>query len=125
MPSTGVDRRTGVVISGLDHVRQSVEVIFTTAIGSRVLRRTFGSRIPGLLMRENLTPEAMARFFFALTVAIDLWEPRLQVTRVFYPAPPNVPSTIRMGAIAFAVLCSYRPEALSGDTTSDVQAIYL
>ena len=34
MPSTGIDRRTGKVLTGLDHVRQSVEVIFTTPIGA-------------------------------------------------------------------------------------------
>ena len=125
MPSTGIDRRTGKVLAGLAHVRQSVGVIFATSIGTRVMRRTFGSRVPALLMRENLTADALARFFFAVVVAIDAWEPRLRVLRVLYPAPPNAPALMRIGGIAMAIRCSYRPNALQGDTTTDVREVWL
>lgn len=125
MSSTGIDRRTGAVLTGLDHVRQSVAVILTTRIGSRVMRRTFGAAVPALLMRENLTAEALARFLFAVTVAIDAWEPRLRVVQVVCPAPPNAAPGLRLGSLALAVLCSYRPHALQGDTTTDVREIWL
>ncbi|HAL68756.1 MAG TPA: phage baseplate protein, partial [Pseudomonas sp.] len=34
----GLDRRTGESISGLDHLRQSIEDILTTPLGSRRMR---------------------------------------------------------------------------------------
>lgn len=125
MPSTGIDRRTGAVISDLVHVRQSVEVIFTAPVGTRIMRRLFGSKIPALLMRENLTADALARFFFAVTVAIDAWEPRLRVIQVLFPAPENKPAAMSFGKLRLAVLCSYRPHALQGDTATDVREVWL
>lgn len=38
----GMDRRTGKFISGDEHLEQSMEVLFTTSIGSRVMRRDLG-----------------------------------------------------------------------------------
>ena len=125
MSSIGIDRRTGRVLTGLAHVRQSVVVIWTTVIGTRVMRRLFGSRVPALLMRENLTDDALARFFFAIIVSVDAWEPRLRVVHVFYPAPPNAPEMMRLGGVALSVLCSYRPHALQGDIVTDVEEVWL
>ena len=125
MPSTGIDRYTGKVLTGLAHTRQSVEVIFTTPIGARIMRRTFGSAVPALLGRENLTEAALARFFFAIVVAIDLWEPRLRVAKVNYPAPQNTKARFRLGQMGMQVLASYRPNALQGDFTSDVVIVDL
>ena len=119
MPSNGINRRTGKLLTDLDHVRQSVEVIFTTHIGSRVMRRTFGSAVPPLLMRQNLTAEALALFFFAIKVAIDLWEPRLLVQQVLYPVPANSSNRFRIGQVQFRVRAIYRPYATSGDFTTD------
>jgi len=41
----GMDRRTGLPLSGLDHLRQSIEDILTTPIGSRRMRPGYGSRL--------------------------------------------------------------------------------
>ncbi len=125
MPSTGINRDNGKVIHDIDHVRQSVQVIFTTALFSRVMRRLFGSYVPALLERENLTPDALARFFLAIIVAIDLWEPRLRVLKVIYPAPQNTTAGARTGKLGMRVLALYRPNALQGDFTSDVMTIDL
>lgn len=124
MPSTGIDRDTGLPLSGLDHVRQSLQVIFTTAIGQRVIRRTFGSAVPDVLGRNLVTP-TLTRFWLAVTMAVDLWEPRLRVVQVLYPVPPNAPTALRVGGLAVAVLADYRPHALEGDTVTDVQRLYL
>ena len=124
MASAGINAQTGAVISDLDHVRQSFRCIFSTRITSRVLARTFGSHVPGVLGR-NLTPATLAIFWMAIVVAIDLWEPRLRVVQILYPAPPNAPTAMRLGQIAVAILADYRPNALEGDTTTDVQQIYL
>ena len=124
MASTGIDRDTGLPLSDLDHVRQSFRVIFTTRIGERVMRRTFGSAVPEVLGR-NLAASTLSLFFQAIWIAVTLWEPRLQVVQVLYPAPPNTPALMRLGGITLAILADYRPYALSGDITTGVQRIYI
>jgi Bacteriophage baseplate protein W len=46
----GIDASTGKNISGLAHLRQSVRDILSTPIGTRVLRRDYGSRLPRLVV---------------------------------------------------------------------------
>ena len=41
----GMDRRTGKPLSGLDHLRQSIEDILATPVGSRRMRPEYGSQI--------------------------------------------------------------------------------
>lgn len=122
--STGIDRETGLPLSDLDHVRQAFRTIFTTRIGSRVMRRTFGALVPDILGR-NLAPSTLALFFHAIWIAVDLWEPRLRIVQVLYPAPANTPSRLRLGGLDLAILADYRPYALAGDVTTGVQRIYL
>lgn len=112
----GIDRRTGKMISGFAHVVQSLSVIFKTRIGSRVLRRLFGSEIPGLL-GKNIVPSTFLRFATAVHVAVELWEPRFRVRQVTFPSDRNDPDEIRKGRIGIAMLGEYRPRALQGDFT--------
>lgn len=80
MSFVGVSK-TGGRIEGIAHLRQSVETILTTPIGSRVLRRDFGSRLPDLI-DQNITPSWKMRLYAAVVDALSKWEPRLKVTRV-------------------------------------------
>jgi phage baseplate assembly protein W len=80
---SGVDRNTGRIISGWDHVEQSIEVIFATPFHQRVLRRWVGSFVPHIL-GESAVPRIITRFFWAIATAIDLWEPRYRVKQVFF-----------------------------------------
>ncbi|MBK5910131.1 hypothetical protein CCR85_01310 [Rhodothalassium salexigens] len=43
--ATGMDRRTGQALDATRHVRQSVEDILTTPVGTRVMRRDYGSHL--------------------------------------------------------------------------------
>ncbi|PJR88127.1 phage baseplate protein [Ochrobactrum sp. 695/2009] len=38
----GIDRHTGKVIAEPEHIRQSIEVILTTPVGTRIMREEFG-----------------------------------------------------------------------------------
>ena len=47
----GMDGTTGAKLAGIDHLRQSIRDILTTRIGTRVMRRDYGSDLPGLIDR--------------------------------------------------------------------------
>ncbi len=125
MPSNGIDRRTFKVLTGLDHVRQSVEVIFSTPLMARIMRRTFGFAGLPLLGRQNLTPDVLLRFYTAIHIALELWEPRLDSLRAYYPQGQNTPEGWRQGKLGLRLQADYMPNALQGDTTSDVVTIDL
>ena len=61
----GMDRQTGQVLSGLAHFRQRVSDVLTTPIGSRVMRREYGSNVFKLI--DNPTN---ASFKVEMTMAI-------------------------------------------------------
>ncbi len=77
----GMDRRTGRKLSGIDHLWQSVEDILTTRIGSRVMRRSYGSKLPDLI-DEPFNEETRTDMIAATADAIARWETRFSVTSV-------------------------------------------
>lgn len=81
MTFVGMNNTNGRRIDGIDHLRQSVVTILTTPIGSRVLRRDFGSRLYDLL-DKNITQSLKMQMFAATVEALRKWEPRLDVKRV-------------------------------------------
>ena len=68
-------------VTGLEHLRQSVADILTTPVGSRVMRRDYGSLVPELIDQpDNETTQV--RLFSAVAGALMRWEPRLRLSRV-------------------------------------------
>lgn len=84
----GIDRTTGKPIDGKDHLRQSLLVLLTTRIGSRPLRRTYGSRLPEL-MDGPMNEATRMDMNMATVEAIAEWEPRLSVDRVVFESNPS------------------------------------
>jgi phage baseplate assembly protein W len=119
MVGTGIDMRTGAVLSGWPHVAQSIEVILTTRIGDRLMRRVFGSQVPRLL-GEPLTSPTIVRFFAAVIAAIELWEPRFRV-RAIDVVDGNSAERLRGGRLALRIRGEYRPRGHLGDPTPDWQ----
>lgn len=111
---SGIDRSTGRSLSGWEHVLQSLQVIFSTRFHERVMLRWFGSLVPHML-GENLVERTVTRFFYALTVAIELWEPRFKVTKV------NVLQADRTGFLSFRIDGVYFPNAHLGDFISQAR----
>jgi phage baseplate assembly protein W len=77
----GTDARTGKPISGLAHLRQSIRDILTTPLGSRIMRRNYGSRLFDLV-DNPLNETTLVEIFAATAEALQQWEPRLRITRV-------------------------------------------
>lgn len=77
----GMDRRTGLPISGVEHLRQSIEDILTTPLGSRLMRPEYGStirRFVDLPVSEGWKSAVQAE----AARALNRWEPRLELTQV-------------------------------------------
>lgn len=77
----GTDAMTGRGIEGLHHLRQSVSDILTTPIGSRVMRRDYGSRLFELIDRP-VNAGWIADAYAYSAEALDTWEPRLKLESV-------------------------------------------
>ncbi len=78
----GLNKSTGNGIDVLeDHVRQSIGDILTTPVGSRVMRREYGSVIPELI-DQPLNQATLLRLYAATAAAVMRWEPRFQISRI-------------------------------------------
>ena len=126
----GMDRNTGKLLQGWDHVQQSMELIFATPFHERVLRRWVGSFVPRIL-GESAVARIITRFFWAIVTAIDLWEPdfRIQQTFIMGPAlqnwsPPltdQIDQLLRQGQLICRTEGMYFPRGHLGDFTPFVQ----
>lgn len=76
-----MNRDQGVSLNGIDHLKQSIRDILTTPIGSRVMRRDYGSRLFELI-DTPINGATIIDFYAATAEALDKWEPRLKLTRV-------------------------------------------
>ncbi|WP_139669593.1 GPW/gp25 family protein [Pseudomonas sp. F16(2018)] len=77
----GMDRRTGQPLGGIAHLRQSIEDILTTPLGSRRMRPDYGSqlrRYVDLPVNEGWKSAVQAE----VARALGRWEPRLKLDRV-------------------------------------------
>jgi phage baseplate assembly protein W len=77
----GMSRTTGKYLDDLDHLKQSIVDILTTPIGSRVMRREYGSNLFYLVDRP-VNREFFQRIYAAVAEAIERWEPRLSLKKV-------------------------------------------
>ncbi|MCI0913985.1 MULTISPECIES: GPW/gp25 family protein [Pseudomonas] len=77
----GMDRRTGLPLAGVAHLRQSIEDILATPLGSRRMRPEYGSqlrRFVDLPVNDGWKSAVQAE----VARALGRWEPRLQLERV-------------------------------------------
>ena len=101
---TAMNAQTGLLLTGFPEVLQSLEVIFSTAQGERVMREWFGN--PGLkLLGENQTQTTVLLWFNVLYMLVELFEPRVKVTWF------EVTDMSQLGFTDFTLVCQYRPYA--------------
>lgn len=121
----GVDRKTGKMLMGEKHEDQSIGAIFTTRYHDRVLRRWVGSFVPHLL-GETISERLLGRFFWAVIVSLDLWEPNYKVQRVLLSDRPDgtamtTAKSIRSGNVAFRADGVRVPRGHLGDHSEEVR----
>ncbi|EMU5529069.1 TPA: GPW/gp25 family protein [Klebsiella pneumoniae] len=77
----GMNRETGKAITETDHLRQSVRDILLTPQGSRLARREYGSLLSALIDQPQ-NPALRLQIMAAVYVALQRWEPRLQLDTI-------------------------------------------
>jgi phage baseplate assembly protein W len=77
----GMDRATGKPLSDRAHLAQSIGDILTTPIGTRTMRRDYGSALFELIDQAG-NALGRSRLYAAVAVALARWEPRLKLTKV-------------------------------------------
>lgn len=105
-PYVLMNRETGEGMSDVAHLRQSLIVLLTTPVGSRVMRREYGSRLP-LMLDRNVTRRLLADWVYAIGEAIYKWEPRYRVKQVQINT-----SSLRDGVLALTLEGWYVPEGI-------------
>lgn len=89
-----MNRQTGLTIADeTAHIRQSVADILLTPIGTRIMRRDYGSQLFELIDRPVSTALAL-QLSAASVMALKKWEPRIEVTRFKVHFDPEKPSKI-------------------------------
>ncbi|AVJ23970.1 MULTISPECIES: GPW/gp25 family protein [Pseudomonas] len=76
-----MNRETGAAIGTLDHISQCITDILTTRIGTRVMRREYGSLLPELV-DHPFNDVTRLRVYAATVMALMRWESRISLSRV-------------------------------------------
>ncbi|MDH0894692.1 MULTISPECIES: GPW/gp25 family protein [Pseudomonas] len=75
-----MNRHNGRAIERLAHIRQSISDILTTPLGSRLMRREYGSHLPDLIDAPHNDHTRMLALA-AIAAAVMRWEPRVRISR--------------------------------------------
>lgn len=72
---------TAAPINGIDHLEQSIRDILTTPVGSRVMRRDYGSQLPQLI-DQPINDMLVGKMQVAIATALSNHEPRVRFNSV-------------------------------------------
>ncbi len=79
--AAGMSRDNGSQLSTDEHLRQSIRDILTTPLGTRLMRRDYGSLLP-FLIDSPANDATKLRLMAATATALIRWEPRIKVSKV-------------------------------------------
>ena len=77
----GMHAQTGQSLAGVEHLRYAITDILTTPIGSRIMRRDYGSRLYKYI-DAPINRSTLVEIYAAVADALRRWEPRLTVSRI-------------------------------------------
>ncbi|MGC4409619.1 integrase [Rhizobium rosettiformans] len=78
---TGIDARTGQILTGPAHLAQSLSKIWRTRLDSRVMLLAFGADLRSLLS-EDLTPAIALLIYNEMVASAARWEPEYLITQL-------------------------------------------
>lgn len=77
----GLSRTTGLAITDVEHISQSLSDILRTPVGTRVMRRDYGSLLMAMIDQPQ-SPALELQIKVACYMAVLKWEPRITLTSV-------------------------------------------
>ncbi|QTI81496.1 GPW/gp25 family protein (plasmid) [Roseomonas marmotae] len=98
----GTSAQNGKQLEGIDHLRQSVRDILTTPLGTRVMRREYGSRLYQLV-DAPLNRATIVELYAATIEALERWEPRIKVSQVSL-------ARATAGGVSLSITGTYLPD---------------
>jgi len=78
---TGIDARTGKILTGPAHLAQSLSTIWLTRINTRLMRLSFGADLRSLLS-EDLTPALALLLYNEMVASAARWEPEYVINQL-------------------------------------------
>ena len=76
-----MNANTGKELDGVEHLKQSIIDILTTPIGSRIMRRNYGSKLFELVDKP-INRDFTLEIYAATAEALEKWEKRFKVEKV-------------------------------------------
>lgn len=122
--SSGIDAFTGQILSDWEHVKQSIADVLTTPIGTRVMRRDYGSEIPALVDRPMTASNILAVY----AAAANALYPR-QVGKAWYGEPRfrlrqcELVEASEQGSLHLNIGGDYVPRGHLGDETVEASNV--
>ncbi len=98
----GTNAANGKRLDGVAHLRQSIIDILRTPIGSRVMRRDYGSELPRLV-DAPINRETIMNIIAATASAIKRWEPRFSMQSATVV-------TAKPGSVEINIVGEYLPD---------------
>lgn len=95
---TGMNETGTGTLSDSDHLWQSVKDVLLTPLGSRVMRRTYGSLLPDLL-DEPQNETTRLQLMSATVIALTQWEPRIALNQVDVNFSETGAVTVELGGL--------------------------
>ena len=99
----GINNQTGQHLGGIEHLKQSIWDILMTPIGTRVMRREYGSKLFELI-DAPINGSTIIDIVAACAEALAKWEPRIALERVV------VDDANETGNIALTIYGNYLPD---------------
>ncbi|KAA8734915.1 baseplate assembly protein [Acinetobacter qingfengensis] len=76
-----MSRFNGRILAELEHIKQSIQDILTTPLGSRIMRRDYGSIIADLI-DQPVTDVLILKLYSAIYTPITRWEDRIIIEQI-------------------------------------------
>lgn len=76
-----MNRETGAALDLVEHIAQSITDILTTRLGTRIMRREYGSLLPELV-DQPFNDFTRLQAYAATVIALMRWEQRISLSRV-------------------------------------------
>lgn len=77
----GMNSTSGHAMQGIAHIEQSVRDILLTPVGTRIMRRDYGSLVADLI-DHPVNSITVLQLFASIAMALAQWEPRIELTNI-------------------------------------------